>query len=129
MGGIGITPAIAFCRHIHNIEMDCQLYLDYSTVTADQIIYAEEFATFSRSNKKIIVNHRITVAQGYLTEEEVHKVISSYPGCHIYVCGPKAFESLVLKAARSANIATDHTHVEQFIHAGAPETVSQSNSM
>lgn len=125
MGGIGITPAIAFLRHLSQIKVNQRIYVDYSVQNAGQIILREELEKIAEKNTDILLNHRITNIHGLITEDEVQKIISSIAGCHVYMCGPKGLEKLVIDSFNKMDLPPERLHVEQFIHAGAPDNVPQ----
>lgn len=120
MGGIGITPAIAFLRKISRLAPR-QVYIDYSVRDAQQFILNDEFSMLASQHHDIIINHRITNIHGILTEEEIQKIVSSFTGCHVFVCGPKGLEKIVIETIHKMPIQPERLHVEEFIHAGASD--------
>lgn len=121
MGGIGITPAIAFTRYIVKALQHQRIYIDYSALHADQFILSDEFTSLTKQYKNVLINHRITSISGVLTEQEIEMTVSSIEQCHIYVCGPKGLEKLVIDTLNMIKFPKNRIHVEQFIHAGSPE--------
>jgi len=128
MGGIGITPAVAFLRHAAKSKIRYPIYIYYSAYDVEQFILRDEFNDIITEHDHIVVNYRVTSIQGRLTEPEVQKIISSIAGCHIYICGPKGLEKLVTDAFNKMNLPSENLHVEQFIHAGSPDNFSQTIS-
>lgn len=126
MGGIGITPAIAFLRYLKTIDSSQMIYIDYSIHNREQIIFKNEFDTIIQTHKNIFLNYRITTIQGNLSSEEIKSLISSNTGCHVYVCGPKRFENKVIDTFREMNLPSEQLHIEEFSHAGAPDHISQT---
>jgi len=126
VGGIGVTPAIAFLRYFATIEFNQKIYVDYSVQNPEQFILNKEFELLSEKHQNMIVNHRVTSIQGQITETEIQNIILSIPECHVYVCGPKGLEKLTVDAFRKLNIDPARLHVEQFIHAGAPDNMPQT---
>jgi ferredoxin-NADP reductase/CRP-like cAMP-binding protein len=126
MGGIGITPAVAFVRQLMNTRQSQKIFIDYSAMHAEQFILMDEFARIEKAHSTIAINHRITNVCGNLTEQEVKNIISSIENCHIYVCGPQAFENLIIETTEKMKIPPERLHVEQFIHAGVPENIAPS---
>ena len=126
MGGIGITPAIAFTRYLANAKKQQRIYIDYSVVLAEQFILMDEFSNMTKKHSTIAMNHRITNISGMLTEQEIKTIILSIDSCHIYLCGPQGLEKLVIDTFNKMNLTSERLHVEQFIHAGSPENLPQT---
>lgn len=129
MGGIGITPAVAFTRSLISSNKKQQIYIDYSASQVEQFILMDEFADIERKHKNVTINHRVTGVYGKVTEQEIRNIISSIEGCHVYICGPKGLEKLVTETFNQMNLEPERLHAEQFFHAGAPENVTQTISL
>lgn len=121
MGGIGITPAIAFLRFLAKENKQQRILIDYSVKETNQFILMEEFSSLMKKFPNLYINFRVTRISGSLTEKEIESITASIPECHIYVCGPKGLEKLVENTLKKLNFENERIHVEQFIHAGSPE--------
>ncbi len=126
VGGIGVTPIIAFIREFMQRKISNHLYIDYSAMNKAQFIFTDEMEKLLKLYNNIVIYHRITDAYGILTEDDIKEIILKMGECHIYICGPKGLDQLVKNTLHKMKISENNIYSEQFIHSGAPDNFPQS---
>lgn len=106
-GGIGITPAIALYRSLP--PESGQIYIDYSVVTPDQIVYQQELAQTPTR-----VHFRVTQGHHFIQADEVCALVKQYPHAEFYVCGPSTYEAAVCRYLQQCAVPVTQVRVEHF---------------
>lgn len=119
VGGIGITPAIAFARTLTGGGYSRTLYIDYS-VRFKEVAFGEELAAWAVKYSNIATRIRYSDVDGRLTDQDLFSTIARYADAEFYLCGPPTYEDTVLYMLKRVGISTEHIHIERFIHAGGP---------
>jgi ferredoxin-NADP reductase/CRP-like cAMP-binding protein len=119
MGGIGITPAIAFARKLTDSKHRRALHIDYS-VRSSEMAFSDELAVWPKQHSHITVCVRRTDVDGRLTEGDVAQILGRYRDAEFYICGPQRYEDAVTAILKNLNVAPAKIHVERFAHAGGP---------
>ena len=130
VGGVGVTPAIAFLRYLTNIDHKSTLYIDYSVSTQDEIAFEQEFKGITKDN--LLVNLRVTerrsnenqiyqgndrrenIGKNRISEKEVEKVVSQYPDADFYICGSKPYDEAIKFHLNHSGVKEEKVHSEQF---------------
>ncbi len=120
VGGIGVTPALAFARYLVAHSKESRLHIDYSCKTDKDFILTEEWKSMTAAQKNITIQLRATADNHRLSEDAIDHVCGQLKGCKFYICGPKDFEQFVVNYLKKCQISTDRIRVEEFIHAGSP---------
>lgn len=124
VGGIGVTPALAFARFVSTYPHPIHLHIDYSAHTKTHFICQEELEAIKCQTDHLSVFFRETSEMGHLTPVEIKKIIQDHHKPAYFICGPKPFEQMVLSTLREAHVEEDRIHVETFISIGAPLNAS-----
>jgi nitric-oxide synthase len=119
MGGIGITPAIAFARKSIGSQQPRTLHIDYSVRSAETA-FGDELAAWPAQHPQISVCVRRTDIDGRLTQEDVAQLLGRHPDAEFYICGPQRYEDGVTAILNDLKVDPAKIHVERFAHAGAP---------
>jgi ferredoxin-NADP reductase/CRP-like cAMP-binding protein len=128
VGGIGVTPAIAFARYLAKINSQQYIHVDYTTTTKEQAIAVEEFLKITKAHHTISFHHRITNSSGHITEQELQNLFSAKKDCRFFLCAPRKFEQFAIEFYKKMGLDPDKLHVEEFIHSGAPGNITQTIS-
>lgn len=124
VGGIGITPALAFARAAAATPGTFRLFVDYSVSTEDRIVWREELQALGREHPHLRVNLRVTRRDGRLGALQVLDVVQSYPDADYYVCGSDGFMSALRRHLAAAGVPRDRVRLERFTVAGEHPVVA-----
>lgn len=120
MGGIGITPAIAFARKLIASHNKRVLHIDYSVHDENDFSFQHEFAEWPEHYPNVITQVRVTRQQGHITEMDIRRLLLQYQEAEIYVCGPDKFEHSLCAVLKRIGIPEERIHLEVFSNAGGP---------
>ena len=121
VGGIGVTPALAFVRYLVKTNSQQLCHIDYTTTTEENAIAIQEFLAVVKTHNNITFHHRTTSGGShYITENEIRQLFSAKTNCHVFLCGPSNFEKLAIRVYKEMELDLARLHVEEFIHSGAP---------
>jgi ferredoxin-NADP reductase/CRP-like cAMP-binding protein len=118
VGGIGVTPALAFARFITLTNSKQRLHIDYSARTKNDFILVEEWNNMARSHQNMSIHFRDTQENGKIDQQEVSRLTSTFPNADFYICGPKTYGNAVINYLTALNIAPHKIKTEEFTHAG-----------
>jgi len=105
-GGIGITPIMAMAAQLSALGAPFELH--YCTRTHTSGAYIDELKT-TYGNR---LYHYDSARTGRL---DVARLLNQQPlGTHLYVCGPHAMITDVMRLATDAGWPTQHVHAEHF---------------
>lgn len=121
VGGIGITPAIAYARYVAQTNRR-RLHIDYSAPLQSDFILRDEL---TNASKNITIHFRSTREAGRIQNDHIKQTIRDFPNAVYYICGPKPFEQLIVSYLTKEQIPVSRIKIEQFIHAGSPLNLSQ----
>lgn len=116
VGGIGVTPAIAFIRTMQN-KMDGarKLILDYSELNNQRLVYENELRSIDKQNKNLKINFRLTECNGFISQRDINKLLNKYPDSEFYICGPLAYSNRVMGYLTHAGVEKQSISIENFI--------------
>jgi len=130
VGGVGITPAIAFLRYLTNIGHKTPLYIDYSVSSNDEIAFEQEFMQVTKGHFK--VNLRVTerrkkninsyvgserrgvIGKNRISKIDVENVVTQYPDADFYICGSKPYDEAIKFYLSNCGVKGEKVHSEQF---------------
>lgn len=130
VGGVGVTPAIAFLRYLTNIEHKYPLYIDYSVSSNDEIAFEQEFKQVSKDNFN--VNLRVTerrtkqndayegserrevLGKNRISKVDVEKIVIQYPDADFYLCGSRSYDEAIKFYLSNCGVKEEKVHSEQF---------------
>ena len=113
VSGIGITPALAFCRALICEACEHTLHIDYSASTKKQLVCHDELRN-AGEHPSISVNLRLTRTDGRITAKEIKALTEQFPAADYFICGPSGFEHAVSRQLANNAIADERIHIEQF---------------
>jgi len=119
VGGIGVTPAIAFARYLSS-KSKKTLHIDYSAKTKADFILLDEWNELSSKNKKLTIHFRATESEGRIEPNSIKKAIEDFPNASFYICGPGPYEQFVVSHLSDYKIPPFKIKTEKFIQAGSP---------
>lgn len=119
VGGIGVTPAMAFARYISFNNLNYRLHIDYSVKTKGDFILLDEWKSLTSNRNNITINFRATREQGRLQSDHIKKIVEEFPNGEFYICGPKIFEQFV-STNLMEKVAASKVKSEEFADAGGP---------
>jgi ferredoxin-NADP reductase len=114
VGGIGVTPALAFCRAHLGAPSARPIHVDYSVSTDTEAVCAEELAYLSARLSTLTFSLRITSEQGRLKVEDIRRLATQYTDADWFICGTRSFEHDVRAMLIAAEISTNNVHAESF---------------
>jgi len=130
VGGVGVTPAIAFLRYLAKIDHKSPLYIDYSVSTKDEIAFEQEFRQITNDNFK--VNLRVTerrsqksyydkendqrevIGKNRISGQDVEHIVNQHPGADFYICGSKPYDEAIKHYLNHSGVGKEKIHSEQF---------------
>lgn len=120
VGGIGVTPAIAYARHFIATHSSRILHVDYSVSKREDFILLDEWADIAAKNKNITTQLRVSSEQGRLQVMHIKEIANKMPDSAFRICGPKNYETFVLDTLVNLKIPMSRIKTEEFVHAGSP---------
>jgi ferredoxin-NADP reductase len=118
VGGIGMTPALAFCRSIVRVGNGRQIYVDYSVSTEEQLAYADELQKMAAAQPNVHLNIRVTRKDGRITPDDVKSLIQKHPRADYYICGPEAYNHAIQDSLKAQAIPETRIFTEEFTAIG-----------
>jgi ferredoxin-NADP reductase len=128
VGGIGITPAIAFVRSANKCVEDSRpIVIDHSVLNEESLILKNQLDQLQTENSKVNITYRLTKENGQLCQQVISGIIKDYPESEFYVCGPPGYSKAILKYLEFAGVDKNLISIEHF---SSPEekTVKQSSN-
>jgi ferredoxin-NADP reductase len=126
VGGIGITPVMAFLKTIDSEIGDSrQILIDYSVLNQYRVVYQTELNDIAASNPNIDINIRVTDQSERINQIHIEKFLKNYPDADIYICSSVPYSTAVLNYLSKAKVNKKRIHIENF---SSPEShkVNQS---
>ncbi len=128
-GGSGITPFMSMIREVTDKVLDRNIHLIYGSRTEDDIVYRDELDDREKSYSNLKISHIISEPSneysgdtGFITGEYIQSRAGSLEDKMIYVCGPEAMYSFVLKELEKLEVPRRKLRVEVF---GPPADVTK----
>lgn len=122
-GGIGVTPLLAMARELAATGRSFEFH--YQVRTPDRAAYVAELHELVPEGRLFI---RSDSEDGFFNPEVAFAAAT--PGAELYVCGPEAFMTHVIKGAEATGIRA--VHIEHFKHEadteGRPFVVTAATS-
>lgn len=113
-GGIGVTPAIAFCRSLLNQPNPRRLYIDYSAHTDANFTFYDILSGLEKEIFSLQVYFRNTEKTGRLTLKKIKHITQSYTDADYYICGSDDFNRNITNLLLSCGIPLSDINVESF---------------
>lgn len=112
--GIGITPAYAIVRSIHNENCTRIFYLHYSSHSADDFVFIEELTKIAEDCSNFTYTLKNTAQEGELTKSDIINILNKYEQSDFYICGPNSYMDFIIATLKEYNIPNDRIKVEIF---------------
>lgn len=110
--GIGITPAYAFARALKNQNSKRPFFIHYSERT--DFIFVEELKKIAENCPNFALKMHVTLENARLKEEDISELIIQSKNADFYICGPRAYQDLIIKALKKLKIPNHLIHIEIF---------------
>jgi ferredoxin-NADP reductase len=123
VAGIGVTPAVALARHLHDTAATQQLHIHCSARTREDLIFVDELRNVESRRPNISIEVRLTSEGGRLQAVDIERLVSDSPGASFFVCGPASYHADVTAMLLSAGVHPERVLSEEFRHAAAPPSV------
>jgi ferredoxin-NADP reductase/CRP-like cAMP-binding protein len=120
VGGIGITPALAFSRALSAGQPLARLHVDYSVSTVDGSIAVAELQALARNDPRFSLNLRVTSLDGRLDAAAVARLTAEFPEARYYLCASPSYLDTAQRLLQVAGVAPERIQVEHFNIAGEP---------
>jgi ferredoxin-NADP reductase len=114
VGGIGVTPALAFCRALTRTKLMRPIHIDYSVSMRDQAVCTEELAYLTARLSTLTLSLRVTSEQGRLKADDICRLVTQHAQAEWFICGTRSFEHDVRAMLIAADVSVDDIHVESF---------------
>ena len=130
IGGVGVTPAIAFLRYLTGIQHKFPLYIDYSVSTEEEIAFEEAFRSISEAHFKINLRitkqnintkspynsqgQHITLSKNRISKQDVENIVLQYPDAEFYICGSSLYDEAINNHLSECDIKPEKIHSEHF---------------
>jgi predicted ferric reductase len=112
-GGIGITPVRALLE-----ERGGDVTVVYRTVATEDVIFADELEALARergARLHIVVGDHATEEGGrLLSPDHLRSLVPDLAERDVYVCGPPAMATAIVRNVRGAGVPRRHIHSERF---------------
>lgn len=116
-GGIGITPLLAMCHHLHATEQNFTLH--YCTRSSDQTAFLNLLENSGFADNVVFHHDFGDPTKGL----DIAALLQSCPnGTHIYCCGPISFMSTVKNSSKhwpNKNVHFEHFQADNTEHLSA----------
>ena len=123
VGGIGVTPAIAFIRTLDELSTNNRpLVLIHCVLNTTRLIYHKELKQLANRNNNISVNFQLASTDGLINQSDINQLTGDYPGSEYYVCGPPSFSNAVVDYLDKAGISNKSVSIEHFFAPKAGNT-------
>ena len=114
VGGIGVTPALAFCRALSADRSMRPIHVEYSASTLVDVVCGEELAYLATQLSMLTLSLRITRVQGRLLPADVRTLATQYAAAEWFICGTPSFERDIQAMLLAVDVDADDIHVESF---------------
>jgi predicted ferric reductase len=114
-GGVGVTPLRALFQSLPGDDGD--LTFVYRAGRDDDVIFRQELHAIADRRKArlhIVTGHRAQLGYDPLSSASLRRVVPDLGRHDVYVCGPAGMTASVVKAVRTAGVASGHIHCESF---------------
>ena len=105
VGGIGLTPAIAFIESIISSKNSIgSLHLIHSVSNEEKYIYKKQLEAYEKENPQITIEFHLVSQKGRVDEQVISEVSRRYKKSEFYICGPESFDKDISKYLRKSSI-------------------------
>ncbi|WP_416567103.1 2Fe-2S iron-sulfur cluster-binding protein [Nocardia testacea] len=112
--GSGITPIISIVKSALS-RGSGEVTLVYANRDEKSVIFARELRELTdRYSDRLTVVHWLESVQGLPTAARVTALLTAFPECRIFLCGPAPFMASVRDAAARSGIPRNRVHAEVF---------------
>lgn len=109
-GGIGLTPFRSFAQGEVSKEFSIDFFYAYNN--EEEGAYTDELQTLNRDNLRIhLFNSK---EKGFLSVEEISKIVSTKDKIDVYFCGPKPMRENLKKQFENSGFNISDFHFEHF---------------
>jgi nitric-oxide synthase len=119
VAGIGVTPAVSFCRSAALAGNNRSIHVHYSATRLEDLVFADELQRLSRDHSNIFLQTQITSARGRLDQTGIETLVSKYPDAVFYLCGPEGYLQAISQDLLTSGVTQDRIRTEEFVHAAA----------
>jgi nitric-oxide synthase len=113
-GGIGITPALAFCRDLAGRRSHRVLHVDYSVSRMRDACYVREFGAIARDRPGVSFSLRCTDTAGRIGPAAVKGLLGRHPDAICYLCGPEPYIETLATILEDEGLPRDRIRIESF---------------
>jgi ferredoxin-NADP reductase len=114
VGGIGITPALAFCRALSADQSMRPIHVEYSASTLADVVCGEELKYLASRMPTFTLSLRITSEKGRLSLADICTLANQCVNAEWFICGTQSFEHDIKAMLLAADVDADDIHVESF---------------
>lgn len=109
--GSGITPVMGMLRTVEQQQLETDLVMVHSALTADDVIFGAELR--SLAGQRIRLHEQHTDTMGMLTFDRIAEICPDWRERDVWVCGPAAMLDAATDFWTAAGLL-DRLHLERF---------------
>ncbi len=113
VGGSGITPVMAMLRTLDRRRTMPDVFLHYSSPTAERMIFREELEELAARHPSLVLHRRHTDTEGLLELGELDDACADWRTRETWACGPAPMLDAVEEHWQQAGLERQ-LHVERF---------------
>jgi ferredoxin-NADP reductase len=114
VGGIGLTPAIAFIESIISSNSGGSLHMIHSISNEEKYIYKEQLEAYEKENSQISIEFHLVSKKGRINEKYIAKLSHKYKKSEFYICGLESFDKEISNYLRKSGIADVAIYIGSF---------------
>jgi ferredoxin-NADP reductase len=115
VGGIGITPVIAFIESILDSKKSIgSLHLLHSISDEEKYIYKEQLEDYEKVYPQISIEFHLVSNKGRVNEKVISELSNKYVNSEFYICGPDSFDKDISKYLRKNGINDNAIYIGSF---------------
>ena len=119
VAGIGVTPAVSFCRSAVSTGSGRPIHVHYSATTPGDLVFAAELQQLSQHHSNITLQTRITSDQGRLDKATIGSLASEHADAVSYLCGPEGYLQEISHALLASGVPQNRIRTEKFVSAAS----------
>ena len=113
VGGSGVTPVMAMLRTLHRRGSMPDVFVHYSSPTADRMIFRDELAALEGSHDSLRVHRLYTDTEGMLDLDDLDEICPDWRERETWACGPGPMLDAVQEHWKEHDLE-DQLHLERF---------------
>jgi len=126
-GGSGITPIISLLKGALATTKRSVTLL-YANQTRESVIYGGELERLAQKHPdRVALHHHIDADGGYLSADDICRLLPQTDIAEFYICGPEPFMELVEQTLRGAGVHEELIYVERFVSPADPDRAEPSD--